>query len=412
MLSSFLLGTTLALGQAAPPAPMPMPVPAAPAAAAVPAPAPEAPAEEPAAPEKKYLAEKLLEGSAFGQVLADRGIKVYGWTAGNYTVSSANRSNAPTTFNDRADFFQMNQNWLEVTKGIDTSKDEVQFGFKTSLILPGYDYKYTLARGFWNDQSGQYGFDVPYMYGDVFLPGFGPKGTTLRAGRWGTHCGYEVIDAVNTPFVSRSYNFQYNPFTHTGVNAISELGDDWTIQNGVVTGADVWIDPAATASYVGGIKWAPKDGKTTVAANVFYTGKGYNAAENFQHYNSYNLLITHKLADKLTYVLDSTVGHTSSTDPTGAAGGGNATWYGFTNYLLWQVNDCVASNLRFELFDDVKGARTGTSGLYTAATYGLSYTPVDSLILRPFVRYDHNSNGPFEGKTHLYTGGVEAIFRW
>jgi hypothetical protein len=123
-------------------------------------------------------------------------------------------------------------------------------------------------------------------------------------------------------------------------------------------------------------------------------------------------LITHKVTDSLTYVLDSTLGQTSSTDPTLAAGGRSATWYGFTNYLLWQVNDCIASNLRFELFDDVRGTRTQTRGLYTAATYGISYTPIDSLIIRPFVRYDHNNNAPFEGKTSLYTGGIEAIFRW
>jgi hypothetical protein len=178
MLTSFLLGTTLAAGQA--PAPMPMPIPAAAPAAvhvhqaapmpvAIPVAVEAAPAE--AAPEaKKYLVEKLLEGSTFGQILADRGITIQGWTQGNYTLSNTRRSNAPTTFNDRADFFMMNQNWLDVSKSIDTSKDEFQFGWRSALILPGYDYKYTLARGFWNDQSGQYGFDAVYHYGEFFAP--------------------------------------------------------------------------------------------------------------------------------------------------------------------------------------------------------------------------------------------------
>jgi len=449
MITTLLLGSALATGQApalpvipilpakvsAQAAPLPMPLPkvmpsatpmalpatlppvvVSPAPIYVPAPAateaPAAPAEEPPAPATKYLAEKLLEGTAFGQILSERGIKVTGWTQMNYTGSSASRSNAPTTFNDRANFFQMNQNWVDIAKNIDTSKNEFQTGFRVGTIVPGYDYKYTLPRGFLNGQSGQYGFDIPYLYGEAFLPGFGPKGTTLRAGRWGTNIGYETIDAVSTPFVSRSYNFQYNPFTHTGVQATSQISDDVTIYNGVVTGADVAIDPAATASYVGGIKWAPAKGKTSVAFNTFITGQGYNVNEAFQHFNSYNLILNHRFTDKFTYVLDATVSNTISTDPSLLANGRAAEWYGFANYFIYAVNDKVTSNLRVELFEDAQGVRTGTRGTYFAATYGLSWTPMDWMIVRPFARYDHNKNSPFEGEQNLYTGGMELILRY
>ncbi len=444
MITTLLLGSALATGQppalpvipilpakvSAQAAPLPMPMPKvmpsatpmampatlppvevspAPAAAAE---APAAPAEEPPAPATKYLAEKLLEGTPFGQLLSDNGIKMFGWTQMNYTGSSAKRSHGPITFNDRANFFQMNQNWLEFNKAIDTSKNEVQYGFRVSTILPGYDYKYTLARGLIGGQTGQYGFDVPYGYGEVFLPGIGAKGTTIAVGRVPTGHSYEVIDAVSTPFVSRSYGFQYNPFTHTGVRATSQIGDDFTIYNGVVTGADVFIDPAATASYIGGIKWAPAKGKTSIGFNVFFTGQGYNINEAFQHYNAYNLQISHKFTDKFTYVLDGTASNAISSDPNGPAAGRAASWFSFINYFLYQVNDKVASNLRVELFEDSQGIRTGTKGTYFATTYGLNWTPKDWLIVRPFARYDNNKNGPFEGKNNLYTGGMELIFRW
>ncbi len=451
MITTLLLGSALATGQApalpvipilpakvsAQAAPLPMPIPkvmpsatpmalpatlppvvVSPAPMDVPATTPveqegsRPPIPDAPAPATKYLAEKLLEGTAFGQLLADRGIKVSGWTQMNYTGSSARRSNAPITFNDRANFFQMNQNWVDISKNVDTSKNEFQTGFKVATIVPGYDYKYTLARGFLNNQSGQYGFDIPYLYGEAFLPGFGPKGTVLRAGRWGTSCGYETIDAISSPFVSRSYNFQYNPFTHTGVQATSQISDDVTIYNGIVTGADVTIDPAATASYIGGIKWAPKDGKTSVVFNTFFTGQGFNRAENFQHFNTYNLIFTHKFTDKFTYVMDGTVSNTISSDPTGPANGRAASWYGSANYFIYAINDKVTSNLRVELFEDSQGIRTGTKGTYFESTYGLNWTPKDWLIVRPFVRYDHNKNGPFEGKNNLYTGGMELILRY
>ena len=286
-----------------------------------------------------------------------------------------------------------------------------QFGYRISLIAPGTDYRFTLPRGLWNGQladGNQYGFDPVYHYGELFMPNLGGKGSTLRVGRWGTLIGYEVIDAVSTPFLTKSYNFQYNPFTHTGAMITTQLTDDVTMYHGAVTGSDVYIDPAAQLTYVGGVKWAPKDGDTSVGLNTVITNPRVLPVENFTHFNCYNLLITQKLGEKLTYVLDSTFGHTNQIPGVGAAN-----WYGFANYFLFQATDKLASNLRIELFEDTKGFRTGFSGLYTAATYGLAWTPVDALIIRPWVRYDYNTESQvWDGQRDLFTGGIEAIVRW
>ena len=68
---------------------------------------------KPDAPEP-YALMRLLQTTQFGQGLTDRGISISGWAQGSYTASSANRSNLPITFNDRADFFQMNQHFLRI----------------------------------------------------------------------------------------------------------------------------------------------------------------------------------------------------------------------------------------------------------------------------------------------------------
>ena len=355
-------------------------------------------------PADRYLLERALNGLGIGELP----FRVYGWAQASYTASTTDRFNAPTTFNDRAESFQLQLNWLEVVRPIDTSRNETQIGFRVASILPGYDYKYSLARGMWNDQSTRNGFDTTYAYGELFLPSLFAKGSTVRVGRWGTTIGWEMIEAIATPFVSRSYNFQYNPFTHTGAQITTELDGGYTMYHGIVTGADVFFDPAATASYVGGLKWAPQGSSTTVAANVFFTGTGYDSAESFQHYNSYNVVVTHAINDSLTYVLDTTLGTTTST----ASGSESAQWYGFANYLAWTLSPEVTANLRAETFTDDDGARTGTSGNYLAGTVGLSWQPDPWLNVRPFVRYDHNSNAPFEGKDEMWTGGLDVIFRW
>jgi Putative beta-barrel porin-2, OmpL-like. bbp2 len=419
MLTTMLLGSWLAAGQAPAPAPMPMPKPmaapmTAPMAAPAAAPAADcatcAPAEEPEAEATKYFVQKLLEGTRFGQTLDCRGVTLSGWAAMNYTASSTSRLNNPVFFNDHANAFQLNQVWLQAVKGIDTSKKERQFGYNVSAFY-GRDYQFTLPRGLFSDQvadARQYGYDIVYHYGEMFLPNLGGEGSTVRVGRWGTLIGYEVIDAPNTPLVSKSYNFQYNPFTHTGAMITTQWNENVSTYSGVVTGSDIWIDPAARATYVGGVKYAPKDGKGSVAFNTVIGPAEFDAREGVTHFNSYNMLFTYNISDKLTYVLDATFSHADQ-----FAGVGSANWYGFANYFQYKISDKVASNLRVELFEDSKGVRTGFAGLYTAATWSLNVTPNDWAIVRPFVRYDYNSETrPFEGDPDLFTGGIELIFRY
>ena len=92
--------------------------------------------------------------------------------------------------------------------------------------------------------------------------------------------------------------------------------------------------------------------------------------------------------------------------------GSSADWYGFANYLAYQMSEQVQFNARGEFFHDDKGVRTGTSGDYTAFTIGLQFQPNEWLIMRPCGRFEHNSNRPFEGDSDLFSGGLEVIARW
>lgn len=370
--------------------------------------------EEPPAP-TKYLLERSLAGTSLGELLTDRGITVYGWTAMSYNVSSASGSNLPRTLDDRANEFLLNQNYLHVEKTIDTSKKEFQLGWVSETILPGSDYRYTVPRGLFNRQLTSnnggpqlYGFDPYQFYVQAFLPGFGPQGTKVIVGRFNTHISYEVVQQVDVPFVSRSYLFQYNPFTHTGVWATTVLNDTWTASYGASTGNDTFIDPANRFTFLGQLKWAPKDGKTTVLFNTSISDGDFNARENFAFYNYYGFVVTHKFTDKLTYALDTGYSHVKDVPNIGFAD-----WYGAVNYFIYAHTDTVSSTLRAEVFNDPTGFRTGSKGLYTEATYGVAWKPTPGLIIRPSVRYDNNSRtGAYEGSQNLYTATLEAIIRW
>lgn len=352
---------------------------------------------------------RVLKGTAFSERLDGWGITISGWTQGNYTVSTVDGSNLPVTLNDRADFWQMNQNFLRIDRTTDPSKGQFQMGFRTELILPGTDARYTVARGLLNNQPGDYWIDLFQAYTETYHPNLGPSGTTLRIGKFATHCGYELVQGAETPFLSRGYLFQYNPFTHTGVWAITPLNDTWTISNGIVLGSDNFIGAPARPTYLGQLKWAPKEGKTTFLLNTVVTDPTFNAADNFAFYNYYGAQVIHKFTDKFTGVLDTAASHMDGIP--GVAGA--AWWYGAAGYGTYQINDKLSATLRAELFDDNKGVRTGFSGLYSEVTFGLAWSPVRSLILRPAVRYDHNYDSrPFEGKRDLFTAAMDMFVRW
>jgi hypothetical protein len=373
--------------------------------------------DEPPTP-TKYLLERSLAETRLGELFTNRGITIYGWTQMSYNISTASQTNVPRTLDDRANMFLMNQNFLVVEKTIDTSQQEFQWGWAMNWILPGSDARYTVIRGLWDNQLRQkngspinYPIDPYQFYAQAFLPGIG-QGTVVKFGRFATHCGYEVVQGVDTPFVSRSYMFQYNPFTHTGVWATTQLNDTWAISYGAATGSDTFLDPANRLTFLGQMKWASKEGQTTILLNVVVTNPKYDTKEAFPFYNYYGWVLTHKLSDKLTYVADAAYSHISNAPlPDGRSG--FADWYGVANYFIYAHTDKLASTVRVELFNDTTGFRTGSKGLYTEATYGIAWKPLPGLILRPSVRYDYNGTSrPFEGDHHLWTGTMECIIRW
>lgn len=375
--------------------------------------------KEESPPTTKYLLERFLAETRLGQSLENQSIKIYGWTQMSYNVSTASQTNLPRTLDDRANEFLLNQNYLVVEKTIDPNKKEFQLGWAMNWILPGSDARYTIVRGLWDDQLRKnnggpvaYPIDPYQFYIQAYLPGKGPEGTSVKLGRFATHCSYEVIQAVDNPFVSRSYMFQYNPFTHTGVWATTPLDDAWTASYGLATGSDTFIDPANRLTFIGQLKWAPKDGPTSILLNAVVTDPKYDRKEAFPFYNYYGMVLTHKLTDKLTYVADTGYAHIDNA-PTSGKGNGFADWYGGANYFMYAHNDKVTSTLRAEVFNDSTGFRTGFEGVYTELTYGVAWKPCPGLIIRPSVRYDYNGESrPFEGEHDLWTGTMECIVRW
>lgn len=427
------------------PTPVETPAPTTPAVAA-PAPEPAPPAAPPPVygPERGWLM-KLLQGTGPGSLLYDARTNVYGWTTASFTPSSVphGNNNLPVVWNDRANNFLLNQNWLRIERPVITSGTTPSWGYRVDFLY-GSDYRWSLPRGLWNSQlmnadndQNLYGIDPIAHYVEYYNPTV-MQGLDVKFGRFFTPFGYESLETVSSPLVSKSYMFNwFPPFTHFGALATLIINPTWTVQGGIVNGNDVYIgDPAQEPRFIGSLKYAHPNKKDVV---VFGTSLGrgkFSANEPFNpttyglmseaagrnNINVFDLIWMHAFNPRVAYAAEIGYGYQTNV-PANVTGGiiaknlteGTAHWGGITQYLTVNWTSHLTGVTRLEFFDDFEGQRTGFEGLYTAITGGLIYRPVDWLMFRQELRYDYNGyNTPYyNGTRHdLFTAGMDMTVRW
>jgi hypothetical protein len=415
--------------EAAPPAP-----PSPPAAKAPPPAPPPAP---PAAPDRWFLM-RQLQGTWMGSVLDDNRTSVSGWFQASFTASTDAITNQPMTWNDRANEFLLQQAWVKVARRIvTTGTTEPTFGFEID-ILSGSDYRFTLPRGLFNSQlvnstgaNNLYGVDPIQHYVSVNVPTLF-QGVEFRLGRVYTPiCPMESLEGVTNPVLSRSYMFNFDPFTHCGLAAYVTFNPAWSAILMLTNGNDIYFgQPGEELRFMGSLKWTQPGGgrnvlefDTSVGRGKFVTAfpfapatVGALASEPLgqNNLNVFDGAWTHVFSSVLTYNLCALFGY--QTNAVGIArpnGYGTATWMSVLQYLTYTLSPQWSAVLRTEAFDDFQGQRTGFTGVYLAATAALVFKPRKDVQIRQELRYDYNpESAPFEGKHQLFTAGTDVIFRW
>jgi hypothetical protein len=437
MATCLLVAAVLALGQAEPPAPAEV------AAPLLPLPAPPAPAPTPAPPPAptpdRWLLLKELQGTWYGGLLDGNRMALYGWAESSFTGSTAAVTNEPMTWNDRANRLLLQQFFLRLERTVVTSgTTEPTFGFRTDWIV-GTDYRFTMARGVFNSQLANangtqnlYGVDPVEFYGEAYFPTV-LSALDVKVGRFYCPFGEESNEAVSTPLASRSYTFTTEPFTHFGVLALLNVNPEWSVHACLVNGNDMVFDDGQELRFIGRVQWTQPGGRNTIAFGTAVGRGKFNpgapnaaatvatATEPFgrNNLNVFDLVYTHTFSPVLSYTLETAYGYTTNVPPAaapglaGRPGGGTAAFASAVNYLFYTLSPRLAATTRLEFFDDFQGQRTGSEGLYTAATAGVQFRPRKDVILRPELRYDHNGESqPFEGKHDLFTATMDVIVRW
>lgn len=308
------------------------------------------------------------------------GFNVGGWTSVGY-----HSARNPFSFNTY-DRVQLGQQYFFAEKIADGSEG-LGLGGRIDYVY-GTDAPDTQAFGIANnhwdngwDNGGQYGHALPQVYGEVAMGDLSAK-----IGKFYTICGNEVVQSTGNFFYSRQFAF-YNaePFTHTGAITTYNVDADTQLYNGYVMGWDSGFEDNGDA-YIGGFKKKLNDTFTFFYSTVQGRFGSNNASD--ERGGVQNAILTANLSEKLTYISQTDVLHT-----TNGAGTVQRNTFGNINYLIYKVNDCVSIGNRFEWFNfggagfvDGNGLQRKNDDNFNFTT-GLNYRANANLMLRPEVRW-------------------------
>lgn len=228
------------------------------------------------------------------------------------------------------------------------------------------------------------------------------------AGQFGTHIGYEYIDAPLNFFYSINHTFNSGiPFYHTGLKSTYAFSDKVSLMLGVVNGFDYVYDNNRSKGLIGQLSLVPAEG-LSVYFNYINSNES-NADATGQtpegNFTVYDLNGGYQASDKLFigyWFMYGTQKGTLGAPGTFIPADGNVdekkSWYGANLYLTYAFSDAFSLGFRGEHFDNKDGARglrnVDSSGQALGAscnTYTLtgSFTLADGhLLLKPELRMD------------------------
>jgi hypothetical protein len=365
---------------------------------------------------------KVVDGTALGTLLSNSKTTISGFVDLRYTAANVNKRNIPAgngfSFNPDLPQFV----WLTVDRAVDKKSDAPSYGYHFDTIVYGSMYQYTTQRGLFNHQltarngsPNYYGVDPVQAYGEVYLPNVA-KGMDIKVGRVFARFGVESLNPSLSVLPSYSYAFTYNPYTYTGVTTDTKLTDKLTVSNDFYAGNDVFLNNNSRFTWLGAAQYDFTD-KTSVRAATIQGNNGYQRGTGYGNQSLFDVVLTHKFTDKLTYNFEYLYGWlrnapgANDRDRFGPSIG-DAHWQHYVNYLTYSWNDKHATTGRVEFFEDADGNRTGTRGLYTSYTLGHTWNPKSWLMIRPEVRYDHNKNAPFDGRQDFFGFTINGILKF
>jgi len=298
-----------------------------------------------------------------------------------YKYDFSKHDNSKTSFTNSHNSFELGMASIEASHKLGKASVFVDLGFGTRASQFTY-----------NDASNTFMIKQAYVTYD-FSPSF-----KITAGSFGTHIGYELLDAVDNKNYSMSYAFTNGPFFNTGVKAQYTSGK-FSIMAGVTNPTDFKTALAAGSTqktFIGQLAYVGETGSayfnlTSGSANqnpYLPVNPNFNTLKNK---TQFDFVGSKKLSDSFSLGVNAT--YAIVKDDLDSAMNGN--WYSLVGYASYAVKKNVTLAYRAEYFDD-KDAVLGIGANVFANTLSLNFKE-GNFTLIPEIRIDSASQNIFTG---------------
>jgi opacity protein-like surface antigen len=334
---------------------------------------------------------------------------LYGYLENSYVVNLGHAS--PHNVNDLRFYdHDADYSWnaLELSFKKDPS-ERYPWGFGV-VTTAGMDSQKNHSLGIFRDlgDGGPYfrntaKYDLVEAYGSVLLP-WG-EGLTVKAGKWATLVGYEVIENPKNLNFSRDFLYTLGtPYTHTGL-LVSYPFTKWLAATvGFTNGWDNADNPNGYLKATGQVAFTPSD-KFSITTN-FHVGPEQLRSQMIGRVNQrwvVDTIVLYTGIDKLTLAVNFDFAGEEN-DPVlvalGTRKGNNSNWSGIAGYVAYDWTKAVRTALRVEYFADPQGVRNGITAPghnvdFYDITQTLEYKIWRGLVGRLEYRHDQASRRAF-----------------
>lgn len=178
---------------------------------------------------------------------------------------------------------------------------------------------------------------------------------TFTAGQFGTHIGYEVIDAPVNYNYSLSNLFNNGPFYHVGAKAAYAFSDKSSLMLGIVNNVDNLNDNNAAKGIIGQYFISPIEGWNVYLNGITSDESNDNDGSS---YNLVDLTTSYQITSKYFIGLNAAYGSQTGDFQGGGNVGDQKTWGGVALYSNYAFTDKFSLGARYEVFDNTSGARS------------------------------------------------------
>jgi len=214
---------------------------------------------------------------------------------------------------------------------------------------------------------------------------------TLTAGQFGTHIGYEVIDAPVNYHYSLSNLFNNGPFYHVGVKAAYTFSDKFSLMGGIVNGVDQLYSNNDKPGLIAQVFVQPVSGWNVYINGITANRNSKDPATGVTGSGTYNLLdvaTTYQVTEKFLLGLNAATGKQNY------ATGDGKTWGGYAVYPKYDFSSTFSLGARYESFSNTNGVTAlvdanGDGVTVNSFTITPTFTVADGhLLLKPEFRVD------------------------